>query len=106
MNVLYLNRLGEGLAPAQQTPLFSGPSGPDYRCFNYDKAGHWARECPKPKANTWARMKKFCKFYRMSTHDDSECKLLGRSVTIYDNIYNRFAYYSNIENTLLGMGDR
>ena len=32
--------------------------------------------------------------------------LLGRSVTIYGNIYNRFAYYSNIENTLLGMGDR
>ena len=32
--------------------------------------------------------------------------LLGRSVTIYSNIYNRFAYYSNIENTLLGMGDR
>ena len=32
--------------------------------------------------------------------------MLGRSVTIYSNIYNRFAYYSNIENTLLGMGDR
>ena len=32
--------------------------------------------------------------------------MLGRSVTIYDNIYNRFAYYGNIENTLLGMGYR
>ena len=32
--------------------------------------------------------------------------VLGRSVTIYGNIYNRFAYYGNIENTLLGMSDR
>ena len=32
--------------------------------------------------------------------------MLGRSVIIYGDIYNRFAYYSNIENTLLGMGDR
>ena len=32
--------------------------------------------------------------------------MLSRSVTIYGNIYNRFAYYSNIENTLLGMRDR
>ena len=29
--------------------------------------------------------------------------VLGRSVTIYGNTYNRFVYYGNIENTLLGM---
>ena len=74
VGVLYLNRLGEGRAPPKQTPPPSGPSGPDYRCFNCDKPGHWARKCPKPKANTRARMKKFCKFYRTSTHDDSKCK--------------------------------
>ena len=74
VHVLYLNRLGEGQAPPKQTPPPGGPSGPDYQCFNCNKPGHWARECPKPKANTWARTKKFCKFHRTSTHDNSECK--------------------------------
>ena len=51
VDVLYLNRLGEGQAPLKQTPPPGGPLGPDYQCFNCDKAGHWARECFKPKAN-------------------------------------------------------
>jgi hypothetical protein len=78
VDVLYLNRLGEGQAPPKQTPPPGGPSGPDYRCFNCDEPGHWARECPKPKANTRPRTKKFCKFHRTSTHDDSECKRIVR----------------------------
>ena len=73
VDILYLNRLEKGRAPLKQTPPPGGPSGPDYWCFNCNKAGHWACKCPKPKANMWARTK-ICKFHRTSTHDDSKCK--------------------------------